>query len=63
MSSALNDNGLLEPVFAVEDVNDEFDLDIPPTSGMEYLKRVQWVIIQEFGSLLIFVLKPTLQHG
>ena len=45
MTASPDDRDLLEPAFVIEDVNDEFDLDIPPTSGMEYLRRVQWAII------------------
>ena len=41
MTAQFDDTDLFEPAFVVEDVNDEFDLDIPPTSGMEYLRRVQ----------------------
>lgn len=35
------DNDMLERAFVVEAVDEDFDLDIPPTSGMEYLRRVQ----------------------
>lgn len=31
-------------VFAVKDTGEDFDLDIPPTSGLEYLRRVQYVL-------------------
>ena len=41
MAALPDDRDLLEPAFVIEHVNDEFDLDIPPTSGMEYLRRVQ----------------------
>ena len=36
-----NDADLMPQVFVVEGDEDEFDLDIPPTSGTEFLKRVQ----------------------
>ena len=33
---------LPEPAFRIDTVGgDDFDLDIPPTSGVEYLRRVQ----------------------
>ena len=35
-----DDTELMPQVFIVEG-DDEFNLDIPPTSGMEFLKRVQ----------------------
>ena len=36
-----DDTDLMPQVFVVEGDDDEFDLDIPPTSGMDYLRRVQ----------------------
>ena len=36
-----DDDELMPQVFVVEGDDDEFNLDIPPTSGMEFLKRVQ----------------------
>ncbi len=41
MNTADEEGELLQTAFAVEEGEDEFDLDIPPTSGMEYLRRVQ----------------------
>ena len=41
MTATFDVDDLLGPAFVVENMNDEFDLDIPPTSGMEYLRRVQ----------------------
>lgn len=32
---------LMFRAFSVEDTGEEFDMDIPPTSGNEYLRRVQ----------------------
>ncbi len=36
-----DDSDLLQAAFMVDDGDEEFDLDIPPTSGQEYLRRVQ----------------------
>ncbi|XP_076468668.1 gem-associated protein 2-like [Babylonia areolata] len=38
-----DDNGLMEPALAIPDdgAEDAFDLDIPPTTGNEYLRRVR----------------------
>jgi len=32
---------LMNKAFPIEINDTEFDLDVPPTSGMEYLRRVQ----------------------
>ncbi|KAK7101891.1 gem-associated protein 2-like [Littorina saxatilis] len=37
-----DDDGLLEPALAVDDIADDaFDLNVPPTTGNEYLRRVR----------------------
>jgi len=38
-----DDSELMPKVFAVDDVGDDVDLAVPPTSGQEYLRRVMWV--------------------
>ena len=40
-----DDVDLMPQVFVVDEEVDEFNLDLPPTSGQVYLRRVQWVIL------------------
>jgi len=35
-----DDSELMPKVFAVDDVTDDVDFSVPPTSGQEYLRRV-----------------------
>ncbi|XP_033761939.1 LOW QUALITY PROTEIN: gem-associated protein 2-like [Pecten maximus] len=43
MEDDSSDDDVMQPALLVDDdgIGDEFDLDIPPTSGSEYLKRVR----------------------
>ena len=38
-----DDDGLLEPALGIDehDADDTFDLNVPPTTGNEYLRRVR----------------------
>ena len=42
---AVEEKDLMPRAFQLPEIDDEFKLDIPPTSGLEYLRRVQYVII------------------
>lgn len=35
------DDDIIPQAFAVDDADDNFDLNIPPTTGNEYLRRVR----------------------
>ena len=36
-----DDDRPMNRAFVVQETGEEFDLDIPPTSGLEYLRRVR----------------------
>lgn len=41
---AVDNKDLMPRAFQLPEFDDEFKLDIPPTSGLEYLRRVQYVV-------------------
>ena len=43
-----DDRDLMPPALLVEDAGDDFSLNVPPLSGQDYLKRVQYVNYRSF---------------